>query len=383
MPLSRRGFMYTVGAGSAGLLSTYFIVGRGREAALFEGGAPPLAVDDGVIQIGSNENARGPAPSVLRALRDGPSVRIGRGYPPDHTVALVDAIAERHGVARESVIVGTGSGPILAGATRAFCSADRGLVTASPTYETPENTAKKMGVPITAVRVSDDLTLDLGAMADAAVGAGLVFLCNPNNPTGTAHPAGAVEDFVRTVKRRSPDTAVLVDEAYIDYASGAAAESAMPLALELPGVVVSRTFSKAHGMAGLRVGFGIGQPETVGAISEAWHLGSMNTLSAAAAMASLGDPAHLAAEREENARVRDFTASALRGMGHRVADSHTNCVFVELGRPSEWFREQCLKRGVRIGRDFAPFAQTHSRISLGTREEMERAVGVFREVLST
>lgn len=383
MPLSRRGFMYTVGAGSAGLLSSYFIIGRGREAATFDTEAPPAAGDDGIIHIGSNENARGPGPSVLQALGGGMTARMGRGYPPDHTNALVDAIAEMNGVQRESVIVGTGSGPILAATARAFLSTGRGLVTASPTYETPETTAKRMGAPVKAIPVDRALALDLDAMADAADGAGLVFLCNPNNPTGTAHPASAVEDFVRVVKRRSPDTAILIDEAYIDYAFDPEVRSVLPLALEFPSVLVSRTFSKAHGMAGLRVGYAVGQPETVEAVSEAWHLGSMNTLSAAAAIASLRDTGHMAAEKEENARIRDFTVSAFRGMGYNVADSHTNCIFVEIGRPATWVREQCLARGVRIGRDFPPFAETHSRVSLGTREEMERAVRVFQEVLST
>lgn len=383
MSLSRRGFMYTVGAGSAGLLTSYFIIGRGREAATVQPEDLQLAYDDDIIHIGSNENARGPGPSVMKTLTESLSSRIGRGYPPDHTVALVDAIAGSHGVERKNVIIGTGSGPILAGATRAFCSTGRGLVTASPTYETPESMAKRMGVPVATIPVDRSLTLDLDAMADASVGAGLVFLCNPNNPTGTAHPANAIEEFVRLVKRRSPDTTVLIDEAYIDYSFGPEVRSALPLALEFPGVLISRTFSKAHGMAGLRVGYAVGQPETLAAVAEAWHLGSMNTLSAAAAIASLNGREHMDAEKAENARVRDFTVSAFQGMGYQTAASHTNCIFVEIGRPSSWFREQCLSRGVRIGRDFPPFAETHSRISLGTSEEMERAVRVFQEVLST
>jgi histidinol-phosphate aminotransferase len=157
--------------------------------------------------------------------------------------------------------------------------------------------------------------------------------------------------------------------------------SVIPLALELPGVFVTRSMSKAHGMAGLRVGYALGQPETVQKISAAWELGSMNTLSAAAAAASLRDAAHIEDERRENARVREFTLQAFRDMGYQAPDTHANFVFLDLGRTAAAFRDACLEGGVRVGRDFPPLERTHSRISLGTMEEMEASVRVFRQVL--
>lgn len=381
MSSSRRRFIRTVGLGSAGMFSTAFIIGRGREAAAFEprGTTPPR--DDGYIRIGSNENARGPGASTLRALHEAISPRTGRGYPPDHTAELIDTIAEVHGVDRNHVVLGTGSNPVLAAAVHAFCSGGRPLVTAAPTYQVPEQTAARMGVPVKVVPVDRSLALDLDSMASAAVGAGLVFLCNPNNPTGTAYPYSMIRDFVRQVKRRSPGTAILIDEAYMDYAFDPAVTTALALTQEFPGVLVTRTFSKAHGMAGLRVGYALGQPDTVSALPASWHLGSMNTLSAAAGIASLRDPAHIQDEKAENARVRDFLLSAFRDMGYDGPDAHANCVFVNLGRPAAWFRAECMERGVQIGRDFPPLADTHSRISLGTWEEMQQAVEVFRDVL--
>jgi histidinol-phosphate aminotransferase len=285
------------------------------------------------------------------------------------------------GVPEAGVIVGTGSGPILAGAVHAFCSSERGLVTAAPTYATCENTARGRGYPVTAVRVDGSMGLDLDAMADAARGAGLVFFCNPNNPTGTAHPASEVESFVRRVKERSPETAILVDEAYLDYAHDRSVTTVSSLTQELPGVFITRSLSKAHGMAGLRVGYAIGQAETVRKIPQAWHLGSMNTLSAVAASASLRDRAHIAEEVAENARIRRMVVSAFRDLDYDVAEPHSNFVFVDLGRPASWFREECRKKGLVIGRDFPPLEQTHSRISLGTMEEMQRSAEVFREIL--
>ena len=382
MSVSRRGFVRTVGAGSVGVISSSFVIGRGREAWAASPDQVQQVYDDGMIRISSNENARGPGPSALRALHDTISPRAGRGYPPDHTDALVSTIAEVHGVPEASVIVATGSGPILAGAVHAFCSAERGLVTAAPTYATCENTARGRGYPVTAVRVDGQMGLDLDSMADAAArGAGLVFFCNPNNPTGTAHPASEVERFVRRVKERSPETAILIDEAYLDYAHERSVSTVRALTQELPGVFITRSLSKAHGMAGLRVGYAIGQAETVGKISQAWHLGSMNTLSAVAAAASIRDQAHIAEEVAENARIRRMVVSAFRELGFDMPEPHTNFVFVDLGRPASWFREESRKKGILVGRDFPPLHETHSRISLGTMDEMERSVTAFREIL--
>ena len=382
MSLTRRGFAQTVGLGTAGILSNSFIIGRGLEAAEFEPELEQMPYDDGIIRISSNENARGPGPKALQALHQTISSRAGRGYPPDHTNDLVATIAERYHVEADNVIVGTGSGAILVGAVRAFCSSNKGLVTGAPSYGTPDRTAREIDAPIEMIPVDGSLGLDIDAMAEAAIGAGMVFFCNPNNPTGTVHKASAVEAFVRRVMRASPDTKILIDEAYIDYTSDPAVTTAAPLTQEFPNVFISRSFSKAHGMAGLRVGYAIGQEETLSLISNAWNLGSMNTLSAAAAIASITDPEHIAEERRENARVREFTLAAFRDMGFKAPDNHTNHIFVDLGRPASEFRAACLEQKVRVGRDFPPMEQTHSRISLGTMEEMEMAVRVFRDVLS-
>src|SRR5688500_7726272 len=381
MSLSRRSFVRTVGLGGAGL-STVFITGRGREAWAFESqAAQPQPPADGVIQIDSNENARGPGQSSIEALHRAISVRVGRGYPPDHVGELTRTIAAHFGIGTDRVIISTGSGAILDAGVRAFCSASKPLVTASPSYSAPEGAARRTGAAVKAIPVDRDLRLDLNGMADAAKGAGLVFVCNPNNPTATAHTFADLDRFVRRVKQESPDTAILIDEAYIDYTYDSNVKTAIPLAQELPGVFVARTFSKAHGMAGLRLGYGVGQPATVRAVSQAWSLGSVNTLSAAAGITSLRDTAHMNEDRAENARVRDFTLQAFKRMGYEASDSHANHIFVNLGRPASEFRDACRALGVAVGRDFPPLEKTHSRISLGTMDEMRKAVEVFRKVL--
>ena len=382
MAVSRRTFVRTIGLGTTALSTSFVATGPAEALAL--GAAEPAAAEaPAIIRLSNNENNRGPGASALNAVRAALGPRNGRGYPPDHVNQLTDAIAAMWSVPRASVIVGTGSGPILEGSVRAFCAADRHLVTIAPTYATCENMAKRMNVPVKLIPVDKAMHIDLDAMAAASKGAGLVYVCNPNNPTGLAHPAAAIEQFVRKVKADSPATAVLIDEAYLDYAHDPAVRTVKPLAMELPGVFITRSFSKAHGMAGLRLGYAIGQEATVQAIPKVWQLGSLNTLTAAAGIASLADTSHLAEEVAENARVREFTIKAFRDLGYPVLDSQANCIFVDVKGSAPAFRDACLKLNVQVGRDFPPFEKTHSRITLGTMDEMKQAVEVFRRVLTS
>jgi histidinol-phosphate aminotransferase len=155
----------------------------------------------------------------------------------------------------------------------------------------------------------------------------------------------------------------------------------MKVALELPDVFVTRTFSKAYGMAGMRMGYAIGQPETVRKLSNAWGLGDIDELQAVAGIAALADQAHMDWERGENKRVRDYTIGEFKKMGYQVADSQTNFIFVNIGRPAAGFRDGCRELGVSVGRDFPPMEKTWARISLGRMEDMEKAVPVFKKVL--
>src|SRR5207249_3272543 len=142
--------------------------------------------------------------------------------------------------------------------------------------------------------------LDLDKMAEAARGAGLIYICNPNNPTSTVQSAKAVADFVSRVRRESPETAVLIDEAYHDYVTDPGYASALPLALEQPNVFVTRTLSKAYGMAGLRIGYAVGQAPTIEKLARWAMTFNQNTLGVAAGIAGLEDAAHIEAERARN-----------------------------------------------------------------------------------
>ena len=198
------------------------------------------------------------------------------------------------------------------------------------------------------------------------------------------HPAKAVAEFVARVRKESPDTAILIDEAYHDYVTDPAYATAVPLALEHPNVFVTRTLSKAYGMAGMRVGYAIGQPRTIEGFNRWAITFNQNSLAVAAAVAALGDPAHIEAERARNAEARAYTDAVLHGprlQGDGLADQ----LRLRRDRPLRAGRSRrpARERGIMVGREFPPLEKTHARVSIGTLDEMQRAGVVIAEVLGT
>ena len=387
MAFSRREFVRRLGASGAAVASASAIIGYGREDLLAftgQGGQRNGATATGAapIRLSSNENLRGPSAKVLEVLRQHPSKDLGLGYPPPNVSAFVEACAAMDGAKPNNVIISTGSGEILTAAVMAYCNGDKSLVTGDPSYGSPAQTAQRIKAPVKFIAVDPkSLALDLEGMIRASIGAGLVFLCNPNNPTSTVQTSADIEQTVRTIKQRSPETGILIDEAYLEYATKAGAFTMAKLALELPGVFVSRTFSKAYGMAGLRLGYAIGQQETMRKVGNAWGLGSINELQAVAGIAALGDKAHMQWEKMENKRVRDWTQAQFRAMGFETPESDTNFIFVNIRRPAVEFRDGARALGVSVGRDFPPMEKSYARISLGRMEDMEKAMLIFKQVL--
>ncbi len=384
MSLSRRELLWKLGAGGAAAASiaTYSredLVALGLEQQ--RGGPRPAGGAD-VIKLSNNENLRGPGPKVIEALKNHNFSNLGLGYAPPHLSAFVDACAAMDGAKPQNVILATGSGEILTGAVMAYCNGDKALVTGDPSYGSPAQTAQRMKAPVKFIAVNPKtLALDLEGMIRASVGAGLVFLCNPNNPTSTVQTSADIEQTVRTIKQRSPETGILIDEAYLEYATKPGAFTMAKLALELPGVFISRTFSKAYGMAGMRIGYAIGQPETVRKVGNAWGMGSIGELQAVAGIAALNDKAHMQWEKMENKRVRDWTQAQFREMGFETPESDTNFIFVNIRRPAVEFRDALRPHNVAVGRDFPPMEKSYARISLGRMEDMEKAMVAFRQVL--
>lgn len=384
MSLSRRAFVQAVGLGGAGLLSSEIIAARGREAFA---GLDAAAIDAALqgapkrdlIKLDANENPYGPGASALDAARVVLGPKSGR-YPTN-AAALAGAIASQFSIEPSNVIVGTGSGEVIQAAVTAFTSPTRHLVVASPTWEDPGRTAQALKHPVKSIPVDAALKMDLAGMAAAAKGAGLVFLCNPNNPTGTVHSIANVTKFVEQVLASSPETTILVDEAYYDFVVDPSYATAVPLAMKHPRVFVTRTFSKVHGMAGLRVGYAIGHPDTLKAIAP-HKTGSANVVSLAAAAASIQDTAHIAKQRDQIRTSLEATVRTFADLGCKASDSQGNFILVDVKRPAKEFRDACEKLGVAVGRDFPPLTN-YARITIGTADEMRTANEVFKKVLST
>lgn len=380
MPLSRRNFVSALGLGGVGLMSPPLLSGRGSEhrlAAWAAESGEPVRVD--LIRLDSNENPNGPGSRALEALQAmlGESNR----YPDAGEVTLRAAIAREHGVSAENVVLGAGSGEILRMCVEAFTSTSKHLVSASPTFEPPERFARLLGRPVVAVPVDAALRLDLDGMAAGSLGAGLVFFCNPNNPTATVHGEMAVKSFIGRIRRSSPETVILVDEAYHEYVDDRTYATAIPMAIADPRVVVSRTFSKVFGMAGLRAGYAIAHADTAGRL-QAYRIGSgTNVLALATAAASISDHAHVADEQRKNREVKAYTRAFFEGAGFKVGPSDTNFLMIDLRRDPRAVRAACRENGIAVGRPFPPL-DTWLRVSIGTMSEMRQATEVFKKVLA-
>jgi len=387
MALSRRAFVRSLGMGAtagavAGRLPGGWVSARGREASGGEPAAaaavPALEVPD-ALRLNSNENPNGPSALALDAIRRGLSE--ANRYPFLPVDQLTLAIARHYDVAPENVLLGCGSTEILRIAVQAYTGRGHALVTAAPTYETPGREAARLGTEVIAVPVDASLQLDLSGMQRPGSRAGLVYFCNPNNPTATVHGAASVRRFVHAVTGASGSTRVLMDEAYFEYVDAPSYATAIPIAMENRRVIVARTFSKVHGMAGLRIGYAVAHAGTINELRP-FKLGlGINVLAIAAALGSIGQAGHIEKERRLNREAKDYTRRFFEQLGYKVGVSEANFVLVDIRRDAQAFQDACRALGVLVGRPFPPLT-THARISLGTLSEMRRASDVFRRVLA-
>ncbi len=381
MSLSRRRFVQTVGAGAAGM----WVAGRGREAGLFDLGFQARLSAQGTTPmiLASNENPLGPGRAVLDAVRANFG-ELGR-YQFATCAEVTELIAKKHGIRPENVLLGSGSTQILRTTTHVFCSRTAPLVAPIPAYEECAGYAALMGYPVRTVKLTPppELKMDVAALLAASKGGGMVFFCNPNNPVATAVDGKTTRDFISALAKSSPTTTTLVDEAYFEYATMPGYETMIPLAVNDPRVVVARTFSKAYGMAGLRIGYAVGHRDAIAKL-RAWDGdGAVNVLGLSAARAAIQQSDDIIkAESKRNTEARGFTAKWFADRGYTPTDSQTNFLFVDLKRPVRGFRELCAKQGILVGRDFPPYEKSHCRISISTLADMQRAVKVFEQALA-
>ena len=328
------------------------------------------------IRLDSNENPYGPPPAAREAIVQ--AIADGGRYPSSRD--LVGAIATANQVPEANVLLTVGATEGLYISARAFTRPDAGLVTAAPSYAAIATATEQLGHPVTRVPILPDGGLDLEAMAERARGAGLVYLCNPNNPTGVLTPAAEVAAFITRVGDVSPETTIVVGEVYHEYIDHPAYASVAPQALTNPRILVSRTLSKLYGLAGLRLGYLIGHQETLAKLLPLRVPIGANSLGIAAAVAALSDRRELARQRQLNRQGRELAEKFFRERNWRFYPAAANYLFVDVKRDIRAFRTVCEEKGLLIGRHYPP-ADTWMRLTIGTPEEMQGAFEILGTVL--
>jgi histidinol-phosphate aminotransferase len=379
MTISRRKFAQLLGAGAAAAVARPGLTFAEAAAA-----ASPPAAGAAVVRLSSNENPSGPSPKALKAMSD--AFGLACRYPDERADALVESLAKLNRVGRDQILLGDGSGEILKLCADVFTgpltndktAAGGGtLVVADPTFEAILYHAKLNRAEIVKVPLTASFAHDLPKML-AAAKKGLVYICNPNNPTASISPKNEVREFIETAPR---ETMVLVDEAYYHYADNPAYESVIPLVKDHPNLMVARTFSKIYGMAGLRCGYCVAPSFTIERLRshQAWD--SINIMALAAATASLDDPDQVAKARRLNCETKTFLTSELDKMDYQTIPSQANFVMIDVKRPVLPLIATLNQRKVEVGRLFRAMPN-HLRLTIGRKSEMEAFLSAFRQVMA-
>ncbi|RMQ45730.1 putative aminotransferase [Pseudomonas cichorii] len=324
------------------------------------------------IHLNFNESHLGPSHLALEKMQDG-AASTGR-YHYGAQLKLIELFARQNRIPSDYVHAYSGSREPLQYAIAAFTDEHRGLALATPSYDAPVEAAHSQNVTIHEVPLRPDGSHDLDAMLKADRTPGLIYICNPNNPTGTVTAQQQIE---QAILGKPEGTVVLIDEAYIHFSD---APSLVPLAATRKDVLVLRTFSKLYGMAGARLGFAIGHPELLEKI-EVW--GGNNFVPLPAAMggiASLEDPDLVRQRKLLNGKVREQTRSFLASHGFTCTASQANCFMIDTGHPAERVIEGLARRGILIGRKWDVWP-TWVRVSIGTEAEMQTFREAFLEVV--
>lgn len=326
------------------------------------------------IRMSSNENPYGPSPKAIEAMQG--AFKYGNLYGgiTDKIIALQASIEN---VPAECITISCGSGEILHAAGLFAASEPGSIVTAYPTYGSLLSVASEMGANIINVPVDANMHVDLKAMyAAIRPDTRMVYLCNPNNPLPTVIEKKALEDFVRTVAQ---DRVVFIDEAYYEYVDNPDFSSMMHLVAEgLDNVIIARTASKIHGIAGLRVGFGFAHPDLVAKL-DMLKTGSVDILAQHAAFVSYQDREFQDFSRAKNREGLALVEGMYEELGLRYVKSNANFSFFETGIPVDEFRAAMREHNILVGRPFQPFT-TWARVSMAKPEEMAYFVQTYKKL---
>lgn len=367
--LSRREFARR----AAALLTAGAALPFYNESALAQDLKAIAAIPADAVRLNANENPMGPCVAAIEAIRA--IVPQGGRYLFNQSRDFVAAMAASEGVPEEYVLAAAGSSDPLHRTVMAFTSPSRPLVIAEPGYEAPDRAAKHMGAKVITVPLRKDYAHDVRAMARADASAGLIYVCNPNNPTGTVTRR---EDIEYLIANKPTGCVVMVDEAYFHFAETASPSTEFVAAGK--DVVVLRSFSKLYGMAGLRAGAALARPDLLEKLRAYGGLGILPATGMAGATASLKEKGLVPARRKALAEIREDLFGWLEKRGYHYIRSEANMVMIDGKRPGRETAEAMLKHKVAIGRAW-PSLPTHVRVTIGTREDMAAFKAAFERVM--
>jgi len=333
------------------------------------------APDDAIL-LNSNENPYGPSTKALEAATRAEGV--ANRYPDSLEDDVRAAIAKHHGITPDRIVLGCGSSEILQMADLAFTSPERPAVVAEPTFEAVLTYARAIQAPGVKVPLTADFRHDLPKMAAACdAKTGLVYVCNPNNPTGTIVTGEELAAFVAKVPAT---TTILVDEAYHHFVEDPRYRTACELIEKHPNVVVARTFSKIYGMAGLRLGYAVGSPDKIAALATFASYSNANATVCAAAIASLAEPDLVPRQRKALNDARRWLAAEMKKQGRRTIPSETNFMMIDVGGDVSPIIAEFRKKKILVGRKF-PSLSNWLRITIGKPSEMEAFAAALKEIV--
>ncbi|CAI8757954.1 MULTISPECIES: pyoverdine biosynthesis transaminase PtaA [Pseudomonas] len=333
--------------------------------------ASVAATSDEVL-INFNESPWGPSTAARQAMQEG--IALSGRYPYKIQYRLNALFARQQGIPEDFVQTYSGSKQALQHAVHAFTQ-QGSLVVAAPSYEDPVQAARGRNVAVHEVPLNAEHAHDLPRMLAADHQPGLIYICNPNNPTGTLT---ARSDIERALKDKPKGSILLVDEAYIDFSQ---AITCIPLVKDHPDLLVLRTFSKIYGMAGARLGIAVGNPALLEQLEVFGNYNVPAASSLLGAIASLEDASLLAQRKQNNTRLREETIAWLSARGFRCTASQANCFMIDVRRPAAAVVKALAERHVHVGRVWKEWP-TWVRVSVGTDDDMRRFREAFAKVLA-
>ena len=381
MSVSRRHFVGGIAA-ALGYLKVGPEVDLFAQAPRQQGAAPRMparpAMDDydTYAHLSSNENCWGPPESVMKAMNGAWKYANRYGYPDAN---IVQEIAKHHGLKPENILLTAGSGEALDVIGTTYLMGGKKVLGVEPTYSTVYQHATSIKTTAVKLPLGKDYRQDIAATIKAAntraSEIGLVYLCNPNNPTGLVVTKQEVKQLLDGIPKGMP---VLIDEAYHHFVDTPDYASAVPYVVEGRPVIITRTFSKIAALAGMRLGYAIAREDMI-AQMRPYSMGSINALVKHGGAAALKDLDSQAKIKKMTIDLRDKTSAELRAHGYDVIPSQTNFFMVSIGREIQPVIEEFRQKKVLVGRPFPPMT-THMRVSVGTADEMDRFMKAFKEV---